>query len=125
MSTLRHRPLSMVALGRYFGFPSCCVTAFFDHTDPDIGYGQACGQRKLHGTGFIPCSWCNLVKSEQHLMDEIASNRICPTPFPQEIDFETALHEILAHPDFSLDEKESVIEHLNWYLDAIGQFKTA
>lgn len=70
------------ALGKYFGYPKCCVEEFlkFEHMQ-DV--------RKLYGTGFIPCKKCNETKSRRELKSEIARNRICPTPFPKQEDLDT------------------------------------
>lgn len=38
--------------------------------------------RKLKGTGFVPCAVCNL-KSEEEILEEISRNRVCPVPFPE------------------------------------------
>ena len=64
--------------GEYFGYPECCVAAFrmLEHFGKDVEY-------KLNGTGYIPCSVCN-EKSEEELLETIAKNRKCPTPFPED-----------------------------------------
>lgn len=56
--------------GGYFGYPKCCVDAFcrMDHMhDPE--------PRKLNGTGYIPCQWCNDNKTEQQMVNTINFNR--------------------------------------------------
>lgn len=63
--------------GRYYGFPECCIESFLtlSHVSgPD---------RKLDGTGYVPCLKCN-EKSEEELIQIINSNRRSPRPFPED-----------------------------------------
>lgn len=55
--------------GMLFGYPQCCIEAFL--TLNHLGSTE----RKLHGTGFIPCVCCNITKTEEQLIQEINSNR--------------------------------------------------
>lgn len=54
--------------GKQLGYPQCCIDSFcnLEHLgEPD---------RKLTGTGYIPCAACN-TKSIQALFDTINLNR--------------------------------------------------
>lgn len=62
-------------LGKYLGFPDCCVDEF---TTEDFVQGR----RKLCGTGYVPCKTCNEGKTEQELVEVINHNRFCPDEFP-------------------------------------------
>lgn len=68
-----------VLLGRYFGYPECCITefcnipAFMDDKNRDIRI------EKAGDTGFVPCGKC--AKSDTELKDLI-KDRKCPTEFP-------------------------------------------
>lgn len=64
--------------GIYFGFPTCCIQEFNERMTV---LARAPKDRKLKGTGFVPCKHCTL-KSEAELIAEINSERLCPTPFP-------------------------------------------
>ena len=68
--------------GRYFGYPECCIKAFL------IGSHRGGPKRKLHGTGYIPCTECN-EKLECELLNSIKTNRKHYLPFP-EVDNEIA-----------------------------------
>lgn len=67
-----------VIYGIYFGFPHCCIREFGDRMSI---FQPAPKNRKLKGTGFVPCEHCTQ-KSEAQLISEINSERLCPTPFP-------------------------------------------
>lgn len=58
-----------ISMGMQFGYPPCCIMAFvqLEH----IGEPE----RKLHGTGFIPCKLCNEEFTEQQLVDQINKHR--------------------------------------------------
>jgi hypothetical protein len=73
----------LLQLGMYLGFPKCCVLEFKE-------YLMACRsknrptprpERKLSGTGYVPCAECNH-KTEAQLVETITENRMCPEPFP-------------------------------------------
>lgn len=64
-----------LTLGLYFGYPNCCIIDFMSRgAYPDV-------DRKLKGTGFVPCAVCDL-KSEEDILEDIYRNRVCPVPFP-------------------------------------------
>lgn len=76
-------PDRMVALGLWLGYPACCVLNFRDRMQRWLRGEEVEEGLKLDGTGFVPCPKCNETKSEEELRREIASNRICPIPFPE------------------------------------------
>lgn len=92
--------------GKYYGFPKCCVQAFVKH-NIEIGFGYAdfVGIRKLHMTGFVPCTHCNDTKTESELLSEIENNRICKIPFPQTNYFLEDIENIMSSPLFTRTEK--------------------
>jgi hypothetical protein len=72
--------------GAYYGYPECCVKDFIQRVvDYRQGKPLAFLERKLDGTGYIPCLICN-EKSEEELLTVISSNRKCKKPFPMEDD---------------------------------------
>ena len=83
MSGTFTRTESWTLWGRYFGFPECCVKSFL--TMEHVGGLD----RKLWGTGYIPCLKCN-EKSEDELVETINSTRKSRLPFPNEEDWEIA-----------------------------------
>ena len=67
---------AMPALGKYLGYPSCCINEFSNN------FGKKkIVKRKLSGTGYVPCFYCNQ-KTTNELLLEIRRNRICPDEFP-------------------------------------------
>jgi hypothetical protein len=73
------------ALGKYFGFPPCCVQWFLDArvygTKPwDLTDDQ---EEAIDNKGFIPCPSCatKVVESDMELKDLI-QDRICKDPYP-------------------------------------------
>ena len=73
--------------GEYFGYPKCCRDSFetLEHVDGD--------DRKLDGTGYIPCLACN-EKSEEELIAVITANRRATTKFPKEESWKKTLKNI-------------------------------
>lgn len=71
---------AMPVLGKYLGYPSCCINDFMNN----FGRKNVI-MRKLSGTGYIPCQNCNK-KTENELLFEINKKRICPTIFPNDLD---------------------------------------
>ena len=69
-------------MGKYFGYPTCCIASFvrLEHRD-DRGLSD----RPLIGTGFVPCKICSQTKTAEQLEAEIALNRECPLPFPEDM----------------------------------------
>lgn len=107
--------------GKYFGFPKCCVRAFVKHEmNSDIGYSSFVGIRKLHLTGFVPCTKCNNNKTESELLTEIEKNRICDVPFPETNNFIEEIDSIIKSDFFTTLEKSLIYyeyqEEYNEYL---------
>ena len=69
------------AMGRYYGFPDCCIDYFANRDMHGITADNAT-EFVLQGTGFIACPHCRANKTAEQLTDEIKQNRKCPTDFP-------------------------------------------
>lgn len=55
------------------GYPKCCITSFVkDIVEARIAYRP---DRKLNGTGFIPCSTCDTRLTEEELISTINESR--------------------------------------------------
>ena len=68
-------------LGSYFGYPKCCTEALIDALIK--GWESSLTQDSIFdGTGYRPCRVCE-DKGEEYMLKSIATNRICPTPFPE------------------------------------------
>lgn len=104
-------------LGKYYGFPQCCIDSF----NKKLHVGK--GMLKLCGTGYIPCNSCNQ-KSEEELLDYIANNRFALTSFP-DAEYDEAIPFILDSNDFSIKEKYIMIDQFLWTLRVVknNQFK--
>lgn len=62
---LDQRKVGWLITGVALGYPTCCIKSFInlEHLGaPD---------RKLNGTGFVPCAHCDNTKTTQELVDEI------------------------------------------------------
>ena len=72
--------------GENFGYPKCCIDAFVNTYDNfnDLSYDDGRSERKLFGSGFVPCVKCHETKTEQQLVDEINANRKFPLRFPMQ-----------------------------------------
>ena len=71
-----HADLSY-SLGIYFGYPDCCRAAFCQ----DVRNGRI-PDRNIDGSGFVPCmKHYNLIKSGKIKLENLISDRICPTKF--------------------------------------------
>ena len=70
--------------GKNLGYPQCCIDEFVATYDnfEDLSYDDGRSQRKLFGSGFVPCVKCHETKTEQELVDEINANRTFLSPFP-------------------------------------------
>ena len=69
--------LANIKLGKEYGYPDCCILEFVENTIKlfsDIPNVKP-KDFKLKGTGFVPCTSCNNLKSEDMLVDEINSKR--------------------------------------------------
>lgn len=59
--------------GVELGYPKCCIQSFVtDIVDARIAYRP---DRKLNGTGFIPCSTCDVRFTEEELINKINNTR--------------------------------------------------
>lgn len=65
--------LYSIWLGRWLGYPECCIEAFLTQDEAPV--------TAYEGTGYIPCVECRK-KSMRKLLTEIAIRRKCDTPFP-------------------------------------------
>lgn len=99
-------------LGKYYGFPKCCVEAFEigNHISEDK-------PRQLSGTGYIPCHHCNTTKTEDVLVAAINLNRFEPKPFPCETDYNESVQYILSSNQFSAEEKALIQDQLDYNLE--------
>ena len=59
--------------GLYYGYPVCCTESFLK--DVTTRYFLKRPERKLQGTGFIPCESCNTKYTEEELISKINENR--------------------------------------------------
>lgn len=67
-------------LGKYFGYPQCCIDSFIVLTG---SVNNPLGAKVGNSTGFIPCPVCaQKVISEEVELKELIINRECPEPFP-------------------------------------------
>lgn len=72
---------SMEQLGRYFGYPECCIQ-YFVHIRIESMPPLTPKQEAVHGnTGFIPCPTC-AEKVTAETLHTLIHNRSCPHPFP-------------------------------------------
>jgi len=84
MSARKQKPMGFIELGEYFGYPPCCIADFIEYVLVyQKGQAPIRGQRKLTGTGYVPCPKCN-EKSVAELLSYIAANRQHPKPFPNQ-----------------------------------------
>lgn len=77
-------------LGRYFGFPECCIDEFIEYITGEKNPFER-ETRKLEGTGYIPCVECNK-KSVGELIDQIEKSRTYHRPFPEHREEEVMAH---------------------------------
>lgn len=68
----------MAHLGVYYGYPECCIIAFYGDNSPTPN------QLKVSNNhGFIPCETCtSCVVGGGKTLESLIKNRICPNPFP-------------------------------------------
>lgn len=67
-------------LGKYYGYPDCCVDSFIlSLQKPKSQY-----QINVHqGLGFIPCDSCaTKILNGETTIDQLIQNRIYKSPFP-------------------------------------------
>lgn len=68
-------------IGRYFGYPTCCIKWFETRTD----YTLEAIQQKVHNNkGFIPCPECANKINKDFKIEDLITNRICKTPYPND-----------------------------------------
>lgn len=89
-------PLRDQALGKLFGFPSCCVAHY-------VAHGGRWYQGDFKGSGFVPCPACAM-RTFDDVVSEIQSKRIYTTPFPSDLS-EGELRAVLEDPRFSGEER--------------------
>lgn len=104
--------------GKFYGYPQCCMDemSHFYVTNPKGYYGLAVGDRKLDGTGFIPCAKHNKFKTK-HLVGLINSNRLCTKEFPYGGGLTQDLDEIIGSNHFKAFEKKLIT---NQYRDELS-----
>lgn len=66
--------------GLHLGYPECCVESFI--IDVALCRFLTRPERKLSGTGFIPCAKCDECMTEEQLIKRINEARKHPTKFP-------------------------------------------
>ena len=70
-----------VTKGIDFGYPLCCIESFCL-----LSHMNDAEERKLSGTGYVPCKKCSETKQEHELIMAIAVNRNPNLkPFPDEV----------------------------------------
>jgi hypothetical protein len=66
-------------MGKYLGYPKCCIYEFIWHGNDE----PACPKEVHKGYGFIPCTkHTNEILADKIELEDLITNRICPTPFP-------------------------------------------
>jgi len=65
-------------LGKYYGYPECCINSFIDDTK------RTRTQRYVHkGLGFIPCNNCaTKIMNGENTIEQLIKNRIFSKAFP-------------------------------------------
>lgn len=69
-------------MGREFGYPDCCISNFLKRLKLSREVLRSQPKKKLFGTGFVPCPFCNKTKTEEELEETIRINRLYHRPFP-------------------------------------------
>lgn len=65
------------AIGRHFGYPSCCIHSFCEVLDAGGHPAEASGDGPWTGTGFVPCE-DHVATIRKIGMAEFVSNYITP-----------------------------------------------
>ncbi len=75
-------PNSKVSLGKYYGYPKCCIQ-YFMHNILSCGRRHTRMQLRVsRGSGFIPCPRCAWkIHTEQTTLEGLITNRICTDIF--------------------------------------------
>ena len=74
------KQMNFIEMGEYYGYPPCCIAEFLEF----VLFGYKNGtypdreDRKLNGSGYVPCIECSK-KTEAELLITIAVNRKCET----------------------------------------------
>ncbi len=79
---------SYAQYGTILGFPQCCIKEFIaDCCDNDESkvFDSSRSNRKLHGTGYIPCKKCNSLYSTKILIKRMNALRLVPKKFQMEL----------------------------------------
>src|SRR5690554_1109638 len=84
-------PKEMEVIGKYYGYPECCVGHFSENVGRN-GWNEYARGSWAEGTGFIPCPEC-LARPKEDLVSEIAERRCQRTKFPDG-DFELCKKEL-------------------------------
>lgn len=71
---------TLYGVGLYYGYPKCCIVSFI-RDRYSMGFLMR-GERRLSGTGFVPCADCSARYTDLELIARINANRGCPKPFP-------------------------------------------
>jgi hypothetical protein len=71
-----------IAVGKYYGYPSCCITSFCESA------AITNTQNAVHQhTGFIPCDECaTKIYVGETTLNALITDRKCLTPFPTDDD---------------------------------------
>ena len=69
-----------IKVGKYLGYPSCCVEDFCYRVEKGIHIQP----RKCYRSGYVPCIKCNENKTTEELIKTININRIHEIPFPDD-----------------------------------------
>lgn len=77
-----------VELGRYFGYPDCCILHFCGRAVVmQMGYLKMAAippGNPFDETGYVPCPSCRQNRTKEHMLATITQNRKCPLPFPED-----------------------------------------
>lgn len=65
-------------LGKYYGYPKCCIDSFIIDTKR-----TRCQTSAHKGLGFIPCNNCaTKIMNGENTIEQLIKNRICSKIFP-------------------------------------------
>jgi hypothetical protein len=71
-------------IGKYYGYPKCCIDSFIVDTKSTKNPKRTRTQRYVHkGLGFIPCHDCaTKIMNGENTIEQLIKNRIYSKPFP-------------------------------------------
>lgn len=73
-----------VVIGRYYGYPDCCIAAFPNKSNREVSIHQH--------QGFLPCEKCaERIKKGEIKIEDLIQNRQQSTPYPIGGDYQEAL----------------------------------